>query len=164
MYDYKSISLKLNVLDYFKLLCNCIEQYTKLDSNYIIRRIMEILVFDFIIANDDRHINNLEIICYNKGTFDIAPIFDNGHSFFRRDSVLTFTELEKFSQKHRTKPFSHNQWKNLINLNYAKELANLYKSNVETKFGSLLKIPNVSEGHSKIIKFRLNKLLNKKEI
>ncbi|MDR1713188.1 MAG: hypothetical protein LBR39_03420 [Coriobacteriales bacterium] len=40
----------------------------------------EMLLFDYLIYNRDRHCNNLELI--KNGELELAPLFDNGVSFF----------------------------------------------------------------------------------
>ena len=156
-----NISWDMSVIDYFNLTCNIIYKYSGLALTYIQWRLLEILTFDFIIANDDRHLNNLDVISFADGRYDIAPIYDNGHSFFRRDTVLSYEEIERLSRKFKTKPFSPNQWKNLINLDYSKSIAKRFKKTVENKYGSLKNISGVLEGHSKIMRYRLEKLLSK---
>jgi hypothetical protein len=56
----------------------------------------EMLLFDYLIYNRDRHCNNLEFV-KNGGLF-LAPLFDNGVSFFapytgRRNEIETFDAL-----------------------------------------------------------------------
>ncbi len=45
------------------------------------QRIAEMLVFDFLIANRDRHGANIEVIIAPDGAIRLAPLFDNGLSF-----------------------------------------------------------------------------------
>ena len=146
---------------YFIETCKIINDFTGLDTNYIKDRILQMLIFDFLIANDDRHLSNIDIIVYSNGTFDIAPLFDNGHSFFRKDSVLTYDELKILSQKFKTRPFSTNQWKNIIDIKYAKDITNSWLSRVKGTYGSIDNIPGVMESHKKILKYRIKLLLSK---
>lgn len=45
------------------------------------RRIAEMLAFDFLIANRDRHGANIEVVTALDGSLRLAPLFDNGLSF-----------------------------------------------------------------------------------
>lgn len=146
---------------YFEETCKAISRFTGLNYNYIKERLLQMLTFDLLIANDDRHLSNIEVIMYANGRFDIAPIFDNGHSFFRKDSMLTYRELEVLSQKFKSKPFSTNQWKNLIDLDYAKNIAKTWVSRVNELYGGVDYIPGVLDAHKRILKYRVMLLLNK---
>ena len=159
-YDNFIVTDKLPTIDYFNGTCNIIRDFTNLDINYIKERIIQMLVFDFLIVNDDRHLRNIEII-FNKNTFDIAPIFDNGHSFFRKDSITTYKELENLSRKYKPKPFSTNQWKNIIDIEYAKYMTNIWLNNVKQTYGDINSIPNTLESHKRVLKYRMKLLLNK---
>lgn len=160
-YGICSIDRNMSSVDYFELMCKCIVDYTKLDYNYVRFRILQILTFDFLIVNDDRHLRNFEVIRYENGKFDIAPMFDNGHSFFRKDSMLTNSEIETLSRKFKPKPFSSNQWKNLIDLNFAKQQTSAWLTTAKQKYGGLANIPNVLDSHKKILRLRSEMLLNK---
>ena len=153
MYNIFQIDKNMSAKQYFTLTCRCIKDYTKLPDEYIYRRLLEILTFDFLICNEDRHLSNLEIVEYANG-INIAPIFDNGTSFFRKDSILTYSELERLSRKHKSKPFSTNQWVNLIDISYAKQLASKWSININN-------VTNVLDGHLKIVKYRLTELQKK---
>lgn len=43
------------------------------------RALAEILVFDAVIGNSDRHLNNFDVLCMN-GSERLGPVFDNGAS------------------------------------------------------------------------------------
>ncbi|MDR1358704.1 MAG: hypothetical protein LBJ48_05065 [Coriobacteriales bacterium] len=60
------------------------------------RRADEMLLFDYLIYNRDRHCNNLEFI--KNGGLELAPLFDNGVSFFapltnKKPEILAFDVL-----------------------------------------------------------------------
>jgi hypothetical protein len=57
------------------------------------RRVDEMFVFDYLIYNRDRHCNNLEFT--KNGELTLAPLFDNGVSFFAPLSGRR-NEIEKF--------------------------------------------------------------------
>jgi hypothetical protein len=56
-------------------------------------RVNEMLVFDYLIYNRDRHCNNIELI--KNDSLHIAPLFDNGISFFAPLSGNK-AEIERF--------------------------------------------------------------------
>ena len=76
------------------------------------RSIDEILLFDAIIGNDDRHLNNLAIISSN--TEDYLPLFDNGSSMFskQQDDTLKLVNRTSFEYQ-KCKPFFHTTGKQL---------------------------------------------------
>ena len=146
---------------FFEETCKIMQDFTKLNIEYIRLTMLNMLVFDFLIANDDRHLRNIEVIKFKNDTFDITPIFDNGHSFFRKDSMLTYKELEALSQRYKSKPFSTNQWKNIIDINYSKHIAGVWMTRVNQMYGCIENIPNVMESHKKILRYRTKILLDR---
>lgn len=59
------------------------------DANEILRAVYNLgdyldrlFIFDFIIANRDRHGANIEVMQLVDGSFKLSPLFDNGVSFF----------------------------------------------------------------------------------
>lgn len=66
----------------------------------------KILLFDAIIGNDDRHLNNLAIV--SSDTEDYLPLFDNGASMFSKlpDDALKFANRTSFEYQ-KCKPFFH---------------------------------------------------------
>jgi hypothetical protein len=139
---------------------NWVHEFTGLPLQYIRAQIMNTLVFDFLIANEDRHLNNFEVIKYEKG-YDLAPIYDNGKAFFGIDRVTSVAQIKSLSQKFKSKPFSTNQFKNLINLEEAQAIASSFLEKATAKYEDISSIPGVLEGHSKILKYRMKELLNK---
>lgn len=94
----------------------------------------KLIVFDYIIANEDRHFNNFGVIRDSKTLSFVgpAPIFDNGSSFGFNKVTL---DVEPF-KGIETKPFKTNiieqlklvssfKWVDVCKLNYIKE--NIYK-------------------------------------
>lgn len=53
------------------------------DSNEIIKRFWQMFVVDALINNNDRHLGNFGVI-ENNGVYTIAPIYDNGASFYNK--------------------------------------------------------------------------------
>lgn len=113
-----------------------------------------ILTFDYIICNIDRHLNNISFI-ENNGIYRFAPIYDNGKSFLNTDGVLTDSDLISRSNKYKSKPFSSNPKSNIIDKEYSKILVNKW-----LEHSGCLDKHIVNKGHLKIIKYRINKLLN----
>lgn len=72
------------------------------------------VVFDFLIANPDRHYSNFGVI-HNDfiGKNRVAPLFDHGQAFFRTDAQLTTGQYENEYRKLKVLPFSRNPVKNL---------------------------------------------------
>ena len=116
--------------------------------------IKTILTFDYIICNTDRHLNNISFI-ENNGSYRFAPIYDNGKSFLNTDGVLTDSDLISRSNKYKSKPFSSNPKSNIIDKEYSKILVNKW-----LEHSGCLDKHIVNKGHLKIIKYRINKLLN----
>lgn len=123
---------------------------------------MQILVFDYIICNEDRHLSNFEIIKNEKtGTYRFAPIYDNGLSFLKTNAVLTQAKLQKRLKKYKSMPFSRNPKTNLIDLKEAKQIAREYKANADLN-GGILNNFNITEFHRRLANQRLNELLSLK--
>ena len=81
---------------------NAYEEYIKILENHGIKKVREKLenmyILDFLIMNEDRHLNNFGII-RNVNTLewiDIAPIFDNGQSlnvpYYNEDEAIVSGE------------------------------------------------------------------------
>ncbi|ETR71440.1 MAG: hypothetical protein OMM_08122 [Candidatus Magnetoglobus multicellularis str. Araruama] len=59
-------------------------KYYKLLGNKFYNSLIDMLIFDAVISNEDRHFGNFGLIVDNKtnSIIDTAPIFDNGLSLF----------------------------------------------------------------------------------
>jgi hypothetical protein len=156
-----NIPMNMSAYDYFCITIEAISKFTNMNIQSVRDYLMCLLVFDFLIANDDRHLTNIEIIQSYNNCFRFTPIYDCGQSFFRRDSEMTYRQLESESRKFKSKPFSINQYKNLINLDVAKNIASIYKQNAVNKYGGIMNIPNAMQAHKKVVKYRMDLLLNK---
>lgn len=68
-----------------------------------------ILIFDFIINNKDRHLNNIGLIKNHSGIYREPPIFDNGSSLFYDLSRKQLTYIANHTNGHKkydsAKPF-----------------------------------------------------------
>ena len=68
------------------------------------------LYFDKLVANEDRHINNLGVIRKANGNYAIAPIFDNGLSFLAREEVWgKYEDIVYALNRVRYMPFGNKQ-------------------------------------------------------
>ena len=69
-------------------------------------QIEKMLVIDYIIANSDRHYGNFGIVrdAEKLSSYRIAPIFDNGNSFFYR---FFNEQIPVFVRSVMARPFSH---------------------------------------------------------
>lgn len=84
------------VIDRFK-------EFSELDlSDYINRMI----VLDFLVGNEDRHLNNFGIVVNrNTGKFRMAPLFDNGLSLLEHDRRYLGAPFQFSLKKMDGKPF-----------------------------------------------------------
>lgn len=105
----KYLSLnELNNNDLYNLLISRFKDYKKEIDNMI--------VFDFLINNTDRHLNNFGFICdENENIIKFSPLFDNGCSFFYdihidQKFINTFDIADR---KSKAKPFRTNQYKQI---------------------------------------------------
>ena len=76
----------------------------------------QILLFDYIIGNIDRHLNNIEFLS-DGVTLNPAPIYDNGASLFSNQSIKSINQLWNTSLNFcKSKPFfnTHNEQIKLI--------------------------------------------------
>lgn len=81
----------------YKLIGNEKEYLKKAIEVYGIENFQDLMVFDVIIGNTDRHFGNFGMIV-NNDTNEIAktaPIFDNGHSFLNNIPLKDLMEFQK---------------------------------------------------------------------
>ena len=91
--------------------------------NYVIGKVPnykqyidQILLFDYIIGNTDRHLNNIEFLSDGQ-TLEPAPIYDNGASLFSNQSVKSINQFWNTNLNFcKSKPFfnTHNEQIKLI--------------------------------------------------
>lgn len=116
-----SIPMKLSAVEYIDIVAGNISDFTGIDSETVYIWLYDMLVFDYIICNDDRHLTNFEVL-YSRaeGNYRLAPYYDHGESFFRTDSLLSIQNYEKYEHKFKAKPFSSNPDKNIGDYNRAR--------------------------------------------
>lgn len=103
-----------------------ISGYTGIPYQAVTTWLYDMLVFDYLICNDDRHLTNFEILFSpSSGRFRLAPYFDHGSSFLGTDCELGLEEYKKRVRTLKSKPFSTNPLTNLGDKVLAK--ASFYK-------------------------------------
>lgn len=153
-----SVPMKMSAKDYFVKLIDTISEITAINANILAEYVLEILVFDFIVCNPDRHLSNLELIYdVNAKVFRLSPIFDNGQAFLYSNTQLTEQQYKDRLRKLKMKPFSSNPKTNLIDIGIAKKIAAKYLDNA----GGYQKIADLDMNsyHSWLIRKRLRTLL-----
>jgi hypothetical protein len=156
------INFNTKASEFFDITVGLICDLTHFTKDSVRKYIMQILVFDYIICNEDRHLSNFEIIKNEKkGVYRFAPIYDNGLSFLKTNAVLTQAELQKRLKKYKSMPFSRNPKTNLIDLKEAKQIAHEYKTNADLH-GGILNNFNIAEFHRRLAHKRLSELLSEK--
>lgn len=103
---YKNIDgvlRKINGKDLVNLIISTVKEVCNIDITSYLQFIVSL---DAITLNEDRHLNNINILFYNN-KYSIAPIFDNGLSLLSdtRDYQLDYP-VSKNIRKVKSKPFS----------------------------------------------------------
>lgn len=153
------LTYKMSAVEVINIVINSIVKYTDnaLSQQAVTFYIYSMMLFDFLICNDDRHLNNFGLI-YNEKTkqFRFAPLYDHGETFFRTDATLTMKEYETKVRRFKSKPFSTNQVKNLGDLSISKQVFLIMLKNL----GSKQKIidSDIKEGYKLTIIRQFNKL------
>lgn len=142
--------------DYYEAYADLVEHRLGFSRSYIDKYMFTLLTIDFIVMNPDRHFSNIEIIEDKNGNIRFSPLFDFGQSFLKRDSQITISQFRGQAQKFKMLPFSNNQFKNLINLQFSKDFAKLIKSKILPNTLNKLDIPDF---HKFVIKNRVETLV-----
>jgi len=74
-YEYTDFTAGKEVSDYWSGITAAIQ-----NNKELINRLIQMLLFDAIIGNTDRHLSNWEYMVDNKGNVSMTPIYDNGGS------------------------------------------------------------------------------------
>lgn len=154
-----NVSIKQNdsAASFFNVAVKAVSTLTGISSSDVQKWLMQILVFDFIICNTDRHLTNICIIRNSNGKYRLGPIYDNGQSFLNTNGELTIKEIELRCRKYKSKPFSTNPKSNLIDIGIAKNLVIYWEKRIISTYGSISNLP-INDGHKKILKYRINQL------
>ena len=94
MYSYISNKTIIEVGDYLKEL-----------NNNIYDSFIDMIIFDCLICNEDRHYGNFGLLVDNKTNkpISLAPIFDNGLSLFNYGTDNDFKDLNKYASTRLSK-------------------------------------------------------------
>jgi len=151
------IPMAMSAIDYIKTTAEAIHSFTQLDLNDIYNWIYDMLIFDYIICNDDRHLTNFEVLySENNKSFRLAPYYDHGQSFFNTDAMLSKSDYEKYERKFKSKPFSSNPDKNIGEHIKAIESLNRMLTNVGGIDG--VKQLGLNSGHKATVIRRIQRL------
>lgn len=84
-----------------------LDVYSKVTNLDASQYISDMIRIDYIIGNEDRHMNNFGAIRNAiTGGYRVAPLFDFGLSMFEHDEVYLGLNLNKAIYKIRCKPFT----------------------------------------------------------
>jgi len=152
-----SIPMNLSAVEYIDIVVKTISDFTGIDSEAVYTWLYDMLVFDYIICNDDRHLTNFEVLYSKaKGSYRLAPYYDHGESFFRTDSVLSIQNYEKCEHKYKSKPFSSNPDKNIGD--YVRARVSFIRM-INTVGGiNGIKSLDISQGHKLTVLRRIHRL------
>lgn len=76
-------------------------------SNYLL--VMSLI--DYLVGNEDRHLNNFGVLFSDDTSFSMAPLFDFGLGLFEHDRIYEDRPFRECVKKMQCKPFSANNQK-----------------------------------------------------
>lgn len=149
----------IKTLDYINFVISSISKFTGILPERVIDWVYDMLVFDYIICNADRHLYNFSVI-YNtrSGVYRLAPYFDHGDSFMSLQSPVCYSEFIRLERKYKSKPFSTTPSKNIGNLELVKSSFNRMFSHVNSLDD--LRCLNMLCGHLQVVVHRVQSLLS----
>lgn len=125
-----AVPATMSAIEYYRKVVDAITQYTHIPLADVDLYLMQLLVFDFLICNPDRHLGNIEFLLNTETkTSRAAPIFDCGQAFLHRSIMPSKRLLTQELYKFKALPFSRNPRSNLIDINKAKQIAKRYLAN-----------------------------------
>ena len=130
---------------------------TGLTKDYIRQKLIEMITFDYLICNIDRHLNNI-ILIRNADEYIFSPLFDFGRAFAGTDSIK---DTDKIPDKLREAYLMNKSFiKDIqdIDLDYSKALVKKWLTNCGGLEG--LDKLDICLGHKLFIKYRINQLLS----
>lgn len=155
-----NISNNTPAREYFRLLANAISQYTGIPIDICVDYLMNIVTFDYLVCNPDRHLGNIEIVQDAvTGQFRLPPLFDFGQSFLKRDGIQSKAELDRLIRSFKTRPFSSTPERNLIDVPYAQRLCQQYLNSIAINYGNLSNVP-AKEFHKQLFEIRVHRLMS----
>ena len=148
---------KLTNLEMFNFIVDRASSKTGLNRYYIRQKLIEMITFDYLICNIDRHLNNI-ILIRNADEYRFSPLFDFGRAFAGTDSIK---DTDKIPDKLREAYLMNKSFiKDIqdIDLDYSKALVKKWLTNC----GGLEGLDNldICLGHKLFIKYRINQLLS----
>lgn len=148
---------KLTDSEMFNFIVNRASDKTELDKEYLREKLIEMITFDYLICNIDRHLNNI-ILIRNADEYRFSPLFDFGRAFAGTDSIK---DTDKILDKLREAYLMNKSFiKDIqdIDLDYSKALVKKWLTNC----GGLEGLDNldICLGHKLFIKYRINQLLS----
>lgn len=154
-----TVNMNTSSKEYFEKVVNSVCTITNIKENYVKNYLLQIMTFDYIICNSDRHLSNIEFV-YNKSTkqYRFAPIFDNGLSFLLKDGMQTKKQMQMDLYKFKTATFSRNPKTNLIDITIAKANCQQFVANAGGMAG-IDALP-INEWHKYLAKYRIKELLS----
>lgn len=117
-YSRLESAARLNTLKYNDTAADrvsrALEVYSKVTDLDASQYISNMIRIDYIIGNEDRHMNNFGVIRNAiTGSYRVAPLFDFGLSMFEHDEIYLGLNLNKALYKIRCKPFTTSSDKQL---------------------------------------------------
>ena len=79
--------------------------FVEIGKYFNMKIIYQMIVLDAFICNEDRHLNNIEVIINSNGDYTLAPIFDNGASLLSWHEDNEITNLSALRKIDSAKPF-----------------------------------------------------------
>ena len=134
-----------------EMILNSLKEFKGLEEKFI-----EIIFFDYIIGNTDRHQNNWGVIKNNGDIREIAPIYDNGSSlcsYIKEEKIKDFLGKDKI------------RFESLVNTKSTSRIRiNKYKKKEPTHLEVITYLKeNKNQEFNKNLN-RINERLNKKEV
>lgn len=143
---------------YFDKAVKEVNERLGISAGEVEKYLLTLLTVDYLVMNTDRHLKNIEFIRDAKGKWDTAPMYDFGKSFLGKDSWISQSEFTMAEYKSKSKPFSTSPEKNLIDIEYAKEIGYEIKESI----GDLDKL-QINAWHKNVFKHRMDRLLGLRE-
>lgn len=143
--------------------CSDISNYMKIvDNTGFSERFREMLVFDALIFNYDRHLGNMQFL-YDADTLDIidiAPIFDNGAGLASRYRTDKFDNIYSYCQSKV--PFAYDSFDDMLGFLMSDRLYNKLRNVMDFEFISDENIsynPKRLDSLNRLIRIRIAEII-----
>lgn len=99
--EYKNNEKSIPIEEFINTKEDC---FKKLETFGLLQDFKNIVIFDYIICNMDRHGKNIEVLLNDKGKYRLAPAFDNSFTAitYRYNQMLN-KDFEKYKYNDKTK-------------------------------------------------------------